>query len=181
MLPQSPPLGMGTCASLPLPQHSVSSPIFLPSSPVSPQTLFDFSSRNYISAKQGSEASGASTTAPVSAKLNQCPQKTGFQQALHMTTSAITMHFPTNRWGAIIQEEVKRIFFPLFRSWLGWRSIQTPQHRENRSAPTCHEHWNYSFWYWHSEHFAGWALHMQELKLDTLITCPSRVPNPSCT
>lgn len=127
MPPQLPPLGTGTCASLPLPQRSVSSAIFLPPSPISPQTLFDFSSRNYVSAKQSSEASGASTTAPVSAKLNQHPQKTAFQQGLHMTTSAITVYFPTNKWGATIQEEVKTIFFPLFRSWSGWRSIQTPQ------------------------------------------------------
>lgn len=65
--------------------------------PVSPassslQTLCGFSSRNDISAKQGS------ATAPGSAELNQCSQKRGFQQALHMITSAI-MHFPTNRWG----------------------------------------------------------------------------------
>lgn len=69
----------------------------LPSSPTSLQTPFDFSSRNYISAKQGSEASGASATAPGSTKLKKCSQKTGFQQALHMSTSAITVHFSTNR------------------------------------------------------------------------------------
>lgn len=126
-------LGMGSCASLTLPQHTVPSASLLPSSPTSLQTLLDFSSRNYISAKQGSEASGASAPAPVSAKLNQCSQKT--QQALHTSTSATTTHFPANRWGAANQEKVKSIFFPLFKSWLGWRSLQTPQTLRKPQCP----------------------------------------------